>query len=92
MYFFFLNIKALAPNFRYQFQPSSLLSSSELKNPPWFKFATAIAISILVLYILYKAPPNQPALERLFSHLSFHIVAFIIQQNPNPQLGFRFFI
>ncbi|KAF3947031.1 hypothetical protein CMV_026780 [Castanea mollissima] len=62
------------------------------EKPPWYDSATTTAISNLVLSILYKATPNQPALERLLPHLSCHIVASVIQQNPNPQLGFRFFI
>ena len=60
----------------------------QTEKPPWSDHPITTTISNLVISILNK----QPALERLLPHISSHIVASVIQQNPNPQLGFDFFI
>ena len=60
----------------------------QTEKPPWSDHPITTTISNLVISILNK----QPALERLLPHISSHIVASVIQQNPNPQLGFGFFI
>nr|POE98340.1 pentatricopeptide repeat-containing protein [Quercus suber] len=60
----------------------------QTEKPPWSDHPITTTISNVVISILNK----QPALERLLPHISSHIVASVIQQNPNPQLGFGFFI
>ncbi|XP_019057516.1 PREDICTED: pentatricopeptide repeat-containing protein At1g79540 [Tarenaya hassleriana] len=66
-------------------------------KPPWIHRScssgnTDFSISGEVVSILAKAKPIEPALEPLVPFLSPKIIASVIKEQRNRQLGFRFFI
>ncbi|GAV79916.1 PPR domain-containing protein/PPR_1 domain-containing protein/PPR_2 domain-containing protein [Cephalotus follicularis] len=74
------------------------ISSHFSPKPPWVNhFHTSATtqertVHNEVLTILDTINPMEPALEPLLPFLDSRVVTCIIQNQPNPQLGFRFFI
>ncbi|KAL3585310.1 hypothetical protein D5086_012177 [Populus alba] len=79
-------------------KPHSLLQRHfSHPKPPWVQslHTSAIqetSISDEVFTVIKTMNPMEPALEPMVPFLSPKIVTSIIQNPPNPQLGFRFFI